>query len=154
MRDIDAPFGQSNGMMETALARPEFEPFLREAMWTVLPQDFAIATIRQLGEARLVAALHATLDSGSAWAAAIAADSLLRRGDSTAIRWLRRQVERADAPIELEPEGGPLGGWPIRGIVYLLASHDDTASIPSWPGCSAALTRSSPRRASSSCSRR
>lgn len=85
---------------------------------------------RRLGDARLVSALHATLDSGSTWAAVVAADTLLRRNDPAGIRWLRRQVEQADVPADVEHDGSAFGEWPMRRIVYLLASHDDTASIP------------------------
>jgi hypothetical protein len=129
--DMDAPFGPSNATMQVVMARAKFEPFLREAMWRVTAQDFALGTLRRMGEVQLVSALRATLDSGSAPAAVAAADTLLRRHDPAAIRWLRRQVEQADVPMDFEPEGRAWGGWPMRSIVYLLASHDDTASIPS-----------------------
>ena len=129
--DIDTPFGPQNAMMAGYLARPEFEPYLREAARSTVAQDYALGVLRLLGDDRVVSALRSALDSGSAPAAIVAADSLLRRGDSTALVWLRRQIAEAPQPLDYEPAPSMAYTWPLEQVATLLAIHDDTASIPS-----------------------
>ena len=128
--DIELPFGVLNQVLAPLMARPEFEPFLLETMRHADVQPFALDAIRRLGDDHVVAALRATLRSGTPGAAVAAADTLLQRGDSTAMEWLRGQVTNAEVPLEIEPTSEAPGGWPFRTIVWLLASHNDTTSLP------------------------
>src|SRR5206468_5542126 len=77
--DTGDPFVTETERASDLLARREFVPYLREAMWRVSTFEFAFATLARIGDAEMLSALRATLDSAPLPAALLAADSLLRR---------------------------------------------------------------------------
>ena len=119
------------------LRRPEFVPFLREAMWRPATQGFAASVLGGLGDSVYASALRATLDSGTLVAAVAAADTLVGRGDPAGLRWLRSRLYDPAVVSQLDPVPGS-SDRPMELVARTLVRHRDTASVPRllellWP---------------------
>lgn len=104
--DTGDPFVTETDRASALLARAEFAPYLREALSNLSTFEFALTTLAKIPGVSVREALRATMDSGPLPAAMLAADTLLRQGDSTAAEWLRFQL---DHPERLQSAAPTMG---------------------------------------------
>ena len=117
--DTGEPFVTESERASALLARPEFVPYLREALAQPSTLSFALTTLARIPGVDVRAELRATIDSAPVPAALMAADTLVRLHDSVAVAWLFQQLAHPERLAGAAP--GPGGEWidMVRRLVIL-----------------------------------